>query len=167
VEGSVSELEKDKLKPGQEVTINDWYNGGMYTGEVVSIGDFPSDSDNWNGMGNPTASYYPFVAFVDETADLRAGNYVSMTYSTASAEQGIYLEKAFVRSEKGEHWIYVRGADGRLEKRNVRVGKVLWGSYYEILSPLGEEDFLAFPYGKQVKEGAPTVESDLSTLYTY
>lgn len=167
VEGSVSELEKDKLKPGQEVTINDWYSGGVYTGEVVSVGDFPSDSDNWNGMGNPTASYYPFLAFVDETADLQAGSYVSMTYSTASAEQGIYLEKAFVRSEKGEHWIYVRGADGRLEKRNVRVGKVLWGSYYEILSPLGEEDFLAFPYGKQVKEGAPTVESDLSTLYTY
>lgn len=167
VEGSVSELEKDKLKPGQEVTINDWYNGGVYTGEVVSIGDFPSNDDNWNGMGNPTASYYPFLAFVDETADLQAGSYVSMTYSTASAEQGIYLEKAFVRSEKGEHWIYVRGADGRLEKRDVRVGRVLWGSYYEILSPLGEEDFLAFPYGKQVKEGAPTVESDLSTLYTY
>ena len=167
VEGSVSELEKDKLKPGQEVTINDWYNGGVYTGEVVSVGDFPTDNDSWNGMGNPTASYYPFLAFVDETADLQAGNYVSMNYSTASAEQGIYLEKAFVRSEKGEHWIYVRGADGRLEKRDVRVGKVLWGSYYEILSPLGEEDYLAFPYGKNVKEGAPTVESDLSTLYTY
>ena len=167
VEGSVSELEKDKLKPGQEVTINDWYGGGVYTGEVVSVGDFPSDSDNWNGMGNPTASYYPFLAFVDETADLQAGSYVSMTYSTSSAEQGIYLEKAFVRSEKGEHWIYVRGTDGRLEKRNVRVGKVLWGSYYEILSPLGEEDYLAFPYGKQVKDGAPTVESDLSALYTY
>jgi len=167
VEGSVSELEKDKLKPGQEVTINDWYNGGVYTGEVVSVGDFPSDSDNWNGMGNPTASYYPFRAFVDESADLQAGSYVSMTYSTSSAEQGIYLEKAFVRSEKGEHWIYVRGTDGRLEKRNVRVGKVLWGSYYEILSPLGEEDYLAFPYGKQVKDGAPTVESDLSALYTY
>ena len=167
VEGSVSELEKDKLKPGQEVTINDWYNGGVYTGEVVSVGDFPTDNDSWNGMGNPTASYYPFLAFVDETADLQAGNYVSMNYSTASAEQGIYLEKAFIRSEKGEHWIYVRGADGRLEKRDVRVGKVLWGSYYEILSPLGEEDYLAFPYGKNVKEGAPTVESDLSTLYTY
>ncbi len=167
VEGSVSELEKSKLKPGQEVTINDWNTGNMYTGEVVSIGDFPTDNDSWNGMGNPTASYYPFRAFVDETADLQAGSYVSMNYSTASAEQGIYLEKAFVRSEKGQHWIYVRGSDGRLEKRDVRVGKVLWGSYYEILSPLGEEDFLAFPYGKNVKEGAPTVESDLSALYTY
>jgi hypothetical protein len=49
----------------------------------------------------------------------------------------------------------------------VKVGKVLWGSYYEILSPLGEEDCLAFPYGKNVKPGAPTVESDLSTLYSY
>ena len=167
VEGSVSELEKDKLKPGQEVTINDWNTGNMYVGEVKSIGDFPSDQDNWNGMGNPTASYYPFLAFVDEDADLQAGSYVSMSYTTASAEQGIYLEKAFVRTEKGSSYIYAMGADGRLEKRSVRVGKVLWGSYYEILSGLSEEDLLAFPYGKNVKAGAPAVESDMSTLYTY
>ena len=167
IEGSVSELEKEKLKIGQEVTINDWNTGSTYTGEVISIGDFPSDDDNWNGMGNPTASYYPFKAFVGEEADLQAGSYVSMSYSTASAERGIYLEKAFVRTEKGESYIFVRGADGKLEKRNVRLGKVLWGSYYEILSPLGEEDYLAFPYGKNLRQGAPTVESDLSALYTY
>ena len=167
IEGSVSELEKSKLKIGQEVTINDWNTGSMYTGEVISIGDFPTDDDNWNGMGNPTASYYPFKAFVGEEADLQAGSYVSMSYSTASAERGIYLEKAFVRTDKEGSYIFVRGADGKLEKRSVRVGKVLWGSYYEILSPLGEEDFLAFPYGKNVRHGAPTVESDLSTLYTY
>ena len=92
---------------------------------------------------------------------------MSMSYSTASAEQGIYLEKAFVRTEKGNSYIFVRGADGKLEKRPVKVGKVLWGSYYEILSPLGEEDCLAFPYGKNVKQGAPTVESDLNALYGY
>ena len=167
IEGSVSELEREKLKIGQEVTVNDWQSGGTYTGEVISIGDFPSDSDNWNGMGNPTASYYPFKAFVSEDADLQAGSYVSMSYSTASAEQGIYLEKAFIRTEKGNSYIYIRGTNGKLEKRNVKVGKVLWGSYYEVLSPLGEEDFLAFPYGKNVKPGAPTVESDLSALYGY
>lgn len=167
IEGSVSELEKEKLKLGQEVTVNDWQSGGTYTGEVVSIGDFPLDNDNWNGMGNPTASYYPFKAFVTEDADLQAGSHVSMSYSTASAEQGIYLEKPFVRTEQGKSYIYVRGSDGRLEKRDVKVGKVLWGSYYEILSPLGEEDCLAFPYGKNVKPGAPTVESDLSALYGY
>ena len=167
IEGSVSELEREKLKIGQEVTVNDWQSGGMYTGEVVSVGDFPTDDDNWNGMGNPTVSYYPFKAFVGEEADLQAGSYVSMSYSTASAEQGIYLEKAFVRTEQGKSYIYIRGTDGRLEKRDVKVGKVLWGSYYEILSPLGEEDYLAFPYGKNVKAGAPTVESDLNALYGY
>ena len=167
IEGSVSELEKEKLQVGQEVTINDWNSGGTYSGEVVSIGDFPTGNDNWNGMGNPTVSYYPFKAFVGEEADLQAGSYVSMSYSTASAEQGIYLEKPFVRTEKDGSYIFVRGAGGRLEKRQVKVGKVLWGSYYEILSPLGEEDFLAFPYGKNVKHGAPTVESELSALYSY
>ena len=55
-----------------------------------------------------------------------------MSYSTASAERGIYLEKAFVRTDKDGSYIFVRGADGKLEKRSVRVGKVLWGSYYEI-----------------------------------
>ena len=167
IEGSVSELQKESLELGQEVTVNDWNTGNVYTGEVISIGDFPSDSDNWNGMGNPTASYYPFKAFVSEEADLRAGNYVSMTYSAATAEQGIYLEKAFVRTDKDGSYIFVRGADGRLEKRTVRLGRVLWGSYYEVLSDLGSEDCLAFPYGKHVKQGAPTVESDLSTLYGY
>ena len=167
IEGSVSELEKAALKIGQEVTVNDWNSGNTYTGEVVSIGDFPTDQDSWNGIGNPTAAYYPYKAFVSEEADLEAGSYVSMSYSASSAEQGIYLEKPFVRTEKGSSYVYVRGSDGKLEKRTVRVGKVLWGSYYEILSGLSEEDFLAFPYGKTVKQGAPTVESDLSVLYGY
>lgn len=167
IEGSVSELEKASLKIGQEVTVNDWNSGNTYTGEVVSISDFPAENDNWNGIGNPTASYYPYKAFVGEEADLEAGSHVSMSYSASAAEHGIYLEKAFVRTEKGKSYIYVRGDDGKLEKRTVQVGKVLWGSYYEILSDLSEEDYLAFPYGKDVKQGAPTVESDLSVLYTY
>jgi autotransporter-associated beta strand protein len=141
--------------------------GNVYTGEVVSIGDFPTDQDNWNGVGNPTVSYYPFKAFVSEEADLEAGSHVSMSYSPSAAEQGIYLDKAFVRTEKGESYIYVRGAEGKLEKRTVRVGKVLWGSYYEILSGLSETDYLAFPYDKDLKTGLPTVESDLSVLYGY
>ncbi len=165
IEGSISELEKDKLQIGQEVTVNDWNSGGTYTGKITSIGDFPSQNDSWNGSGNPNASYYPFIAFVDETADLQAGSYASVQFSTAGAEQGVYLEKAFIRSEQGKHFVYLRGGDGKLEKRYVAVGKSLWGSYTQILSGVSEEDLLAFPYGKHVKEGADTVESELSALY--
>ena len=168
VEGSVSELEKDNLKPGQEVTINDWNSGQVYTGEVKEIGDFPSNQDGWNGMGNPNVSYYPFRVFIDGSADLQAGSYVSMTYSTASAENGIYLENPFLRSEGGQHYVYLRGENGKLEKRFVRVGKSLWGSYTQILSGVTAEDYLAFPYGKDIREGAPTQEeSDLGVLYGY
>lgn len=167
VEGSVSELEKDRLKPGQEVTINDWNTGNTYTGEVRSIGDFPSGDDNWNGMGNPTASYYPFQVFISGEADLQAGRYVSVTYSTSSSENGVYLENPFVRTEQGRSYVFAMDKNGKLEKRYVTVGKSLWGSYKEILSGVSEDDFLAFPYGKEVVEGAPAVESDLSALYTY
>ena len=165
VNGSVSELEKDNLQIGQEVTINDWNTGMEYTGTVESIGDFPSADGYWNGMGNPNASYYPFRVFIDESANLQAGTYVNVVYSTATTEQGIYLENPFLRTEQGKTYVYVSGADGKLEKRAVTTGKALWGSYTEVLSGITAEDLIAFPYGKTVIPGADTVESDLSELY--
>lgn len=164
---SVSELEKDNLLIGQEVTINDWQSGMVYTGEVTAIGDFPDSDGYWNGMGNPNTTYYPFTVFVDGSADLQAGYHVSVMYSAGTSQHGIYLEKPFLRTEQGRSYVYVRGADGMLEKRYVTTGKSLWGSYTEILDGLTVEDYLAFPYGKEVKEGAPTKESDLSELYNY
>lgn len=167
IQGSVSELGKDKLQIGQEVTVNDWNTGMTYPGKIVSMGDFPSDNDSYYGSGNPNVSYYPFTVFVDETADLQAGMYANIQYSSATGESGIYLENPFVRSEKGQSFVYVRGAGGKLEKRFVTTGKALWGSYTEILSGLTADDLIAFPYGKNLKEGAPTVESDPSGLYSY
>lgn len=166
VEGSVSELVKDDLKPGQEVTINDWNTGMTYTGEVRSVGDFPASSDSWNGASNPNATYYPFEVFIDGSADLQEGAYVSVMYSTTSGEQGIYLENPFVVTEGGENYVYVRGDNGKLEKRPVMVGKSLWGSYKEIHGDITEDDWIAFPYGKNIKAGAQTVESDISELYS-
>ena len=165
MQGSVSELEKDNLQIGQEVTVNDWNTGMQYTGTIQSVGDYPAADGYWNGMGNPNASYYPFTVFIDGSADLQEGSYVSVMFSTATTEQGIYLENPFLRTEQGKTYVYVRGADGKLEKRFVITGKSLWGSYTEILSGITAEDLIAFPYGKTVAEGADTVESDLSVLY--
>lgn len=167
IQGSVSELERDSLQPGQEVTVQDWQTGGTYTGVIRTVQDLPTDSDGWNGMGNPNASYYPFTVFVDGDADLQEGRYVSVSYSSGSGQRGVYLENPFLRTEEGRSFVYLRGADGRLHKRYVTVGKSLWGSYTEILDGLTAEDWIAFPYGKRVKAGAPTVEGDLSTLYSY
>ena len=165
VEGFINELEKEKMALGQEVTVNDWRSGMTYTGTISSIGDFPTRDGYYNGNGNPNASYYPFKVFVDETADLQAGSYVSVAYSTAESENGIYLENPFLRTEKGRSYVLVLGKDGKLEQRWVSTGKSLWGNYTEILDGLSAEDLIAFPYGKNVRPGAAAVEGDISDLY--
>ena len=165
VEGFISELEKAKMEIGQEVTVNDWNTGMTYTGSIVSVGEFPTRDGYYNGNGNPNASYYPFRVFVDETADLQAGRYVSVAWSTAGAENGIYLENPFLRTEKGKSYVLVLGAGGKLEQRWVTTGKSLWGNYTQILSGLSAEDLIAFPYGKNVKPGVAAVEGDMSNLY--
>jgi len=153
------------MKHGQEVTVNDWNTGMTYTGTVESIGDFPTRDGYYNGSGNPNASYYPFKVFVDESADLQAGSYVSVMYTSAESENGIYLENPFLRTEKGESYVLVLGSDGKLEQRWVTTGKSLWGNYTQILKGLTAEDLIAFPYGKNVRPGVAAVEGDMSNLY--
>ena len=167
VEATISELDRDKIQIGQEVTVNDWSSGMMYVGTVQSIGDFPSQNSYYGGNGNPNATQYPFRIFVDEDADLRSGSYVSVNYSAAESENGIYLENPFLRTENGVSFVYVLGKDGKLERRDVRTGKSLWGSYTEIRSGLTADDLVAFPYGKNVRPGVAAQEGDISNLYNY
>ena len=165
VEGSISELERDSVAIGSEVTVNDWNTGMAYVGTVEQIGDYPSSNNYWSGMGNPTATYYPFTVFVADDADLQSGSYVNMVYSSGATQNGIYLENPFLRTEAGRSYVFVMDADGKLEKRYVTTGKSLWGNYTEILDGITAEDFLAFPYGKNVKDGAPAVEAEIRELY--
>lgn len=166
IECSISELEMNALQIGQTVTVNDWNTGSTYDGEVVELSDFPNSRNGWSGAGNPNVSYYPFRVFVSGEANLQEGSYASVTYSGTGMENGIYLENAFIREEQGVSYVYLE-KNGRLVKQTVTLGKSLWGSYTEVLSGLTEDDLLAFPYGKEVKEGAPAVEADISELYQY
>ena len=136
-----------------------------HVGTIESIGDFPTPEGYYSGLGNPVASYFPFRVFIDGSADLQAGRYVSVMFSAGTAESGIYLQNPFLRTENGKSYVYLMGADGKLEKRFVTTGKALWGSYTEILSGMTAEDLLAFPYGKNIKEGAVAVEGDMNNLY--
>ena len=52
-------------------------------------------------------------------------------------------------------YVYKKGKHGRLEKQYVEVGKNMYGSI-EIVFGLTMEDEIAFPYGRNVKEGAKT-----------
>ncbi len=165
IEGSLSELELDSIEIGQTVTVISWMNYNEIEAEIVEISEYPSTNGyNWTN-GNQNVSFYPFTVFVNEDAALQVGEYVSIQYTPAQNSSGIFLENPFVLSEGSKSYVYVKDENGLLEKREVSTGRYLWSSYVEILSGLTMDDYVAFPYGKTVKEGAPAVEAGLDALY--
>ena len=168
IEGALSELELDTVSIGETVQVSSWMTGASAEGEIVEISDYPTDNANSWSDGNSNVSYYPFKVFVSEDADLREGDYVEMSYqnSTGSADGNtLYLESMFIRTENGKSYVLVRGDHDKLEKRWVQTGRNLWGSYTQIRGGLTVEDFVAFPYGRDVTEGAGTVEATRDQLY--
>ena len=168
VSGSVSELERDSLTVGQEVQVMSWDTGMSYTGTIQEIGDYPSEEENYYYPYGSNLSYYPYQVFIEETADLRDGYYVSMMLGSSGEEESqLYINNAFVLDEDGDKYVYVRNSQGILEKRKIRTGTQLWGQYAQILDGLTAEDYVAFPYGRDVRPGAPTAEGTWETLYGY
>ena len=119
---------------------------------------------------NPNSSYYPVTAYVEEAEGLNSGDQVYVLFDSVSmgkTQSGLYLEKKYVRSDGGSYYVYKRGKDKRLHKQNVQVGKSV-EEYYEILSGLTDDDYIAFPYpDKDMVEGAETeiVEASIDDSY--
>lgn len=168
IDGAVSELELGTVSIGETVQISSWMTGASCEGEIVEISDYPTDNANSWSDGNSNVSYYPFKVFVSEDADLREGDYVDMSYQNTSGSadgNNLYLESMFIRTENGKSYVMVRGENGRLEQRWVQTGRNLWGSYTQIRGGLTVDDFVAFPYGRDVVEGAGTTEATRDQLY--
>lgn len=171
VTGTLSEMDLGSVKVGDTVSISSWMTGAACEGTIVSIDDYPtSNGNNW-GDGNRNASYYPFKVFVTEDANLQPNDYVDIQFQKNSGadESGntLYLESMFIRTENGKSYVMARGEDGRLEQRWVQTGRDLWGSYTQIRGGLTIDDYVAFPYGRDVTEGAKTVEATADQLYNY
>lgn len=168
VTGTLSEMELGSVKVGDTVSISSWMTGAACEGTIVSIDDYPTTSGNSWGDGNKNVSYYPFKVFVEEDASLQANDYVDIQYQKAGTqEQGssLYLQSWFIRTDNGKSYVMARNEDGRLEQRWVQTGRDLWGSYTQIRGGLTTDDYLAFPYGRDVVEGARTVEAAADELY--
>lgn len=168
VTGSLGELDLGTVKIGDTVQISSWMTGASCEGKIVEISDFPTDNgSNWGGDSNSNVSYYPFKVFVTEDANLQAGDYVDMSYQKTVDTSGssLYLQTMFIRTENGKSYVLARGEDGKLEQRWVQTGRDLWGSYTQIRGGLTVEDLVAFPYGRDVKPGAATVEATADQLY--
>lgn len=170
VRGYVSELVLDQVTPGTMLQISSWSSGAFATATVKEVSPYPAENYMVYSSG-AQASYYPFTAMIDEGAEgfqnLESVS-ISMTVGAdETAQNAIYLSKAFIREENGQKYVFVRGEDGKLERRPVKTGKIVYGNQYEIKSGLTAEDYIAFPYSKNELEGTKTEESTLSELYNY
>lgn len=171
VTGTLSEMDLGSVQVGDSVSISSWMTGAACEGTIVSIDDYPtSNGNNW-GDGNRNVSYYPFKVFVTEDANLQPNDYVDIQYQkdTSAEESGssLYLQSMFIRTDNGKSYVMARGEDGRLEQRWVQTGRDLWGSYTQIRGGLTVDDYVAFPYGRDVVEGAHTQEATTDQLYNY
>ena len=172
VEGGVYENRLSSIKEGTEVTVTSWQSGNSYQATVKSVSPYPDTSGMYGS--DSSNSIYPFIAYIDDAdAVLTNGEYVQITAASSAVTEkpspvqgdGLYLLGAFILDENGRKYVYMRDADKKLKKQEIKVGKYADGSY-EIVSGVTPSDWLAFPYDKDIKEGAATREGTLDELYS-
>ena len=171
VTGAMSETELQTLHVGDTVTVMSWQTYSQTEAEIVSISEYPVGENSgyyhWS-QGNNNASLYPFTVYLDEDTPVREGEYVNITYNPfGSSASGVYLQNMFILREGGGSFVYVRDANGKLDKRAVSTGRSLWGSYTQINGGLTGEEYIAFPYGNNIRAGAKTEISDAASFYNY
>ena len=173
VKTSINEMELDSVKVGGTIKCVSSDTGDEYTAEVKEISDFPTaDSSNGGDTSNPNSSYYPIVAFIKDADGLSPGGSVEVSYSSKSMgtanKNAVYLQKAYIRTEDKKSYVYLRDKKTkRLKKQYITVGKTMNGQYIEIVSGVTEDDNIAFPYGKNLREGVKTKisEDDSEMIY--
>lgn len=160
ISGALNEGLLGSVNVGDTVQAMSWMNGMSYSAQIVSISDFPMDSSSgygYYGAGNPNSSSYEFTAVIEDGDDtLENGMGVEITMNVQEAGDGgaLYLERPYLREDDAGFYIMKAGHDNRLYKQYVQTGKTIYGgSYLEIKSGLTAEDFIAFPYGADTKEG--------------
>ena len=157
----LGEYDLERYEVGALVTIASWMDYGYTTtGSLVSISQEPTQSGYYGGYGgNSDVSVYEATIVVPAEANLHEGDWVGVTFASDETQGSgvLYLENAYIREENGLTYVYRRNSQGLLEKAYVQTGTVMWG-YTEVVRGLTEEDWIAFPYGKDVVDGAPTYE---------
>lgn len=165
--GSMNELALQTINVGDTISGMLLNSGESFTAVIKEISQYPdpngSSMSYSYGSENSNASYYPFYALIEGADDMEEGEAeLQLSDTMKSYDDGIYLESYFVLKENnGKSYVWKQGDDGKLTKQYVTVGKTVYGGMgMEIVEGVTLEDRIAFPYGKNVVEGAETNEVD-------
>ncbi len=166
IQGRVGEFDLEKVKVGQKVNVQAFETGASNQGTIEKISNIPLTDQYYNGIGNSNASYYPYTVKLDDSVNFKEGEYASLEVIFEEEQtSSFYIMGAFVLSENGKNYAYIAGEDGKLEKRELNIGKNMYGSL-EVRGGMTMDDRIAFPYGKNIKEGTPVVDGSLEELYS-
>jgi multidrug resistance efflux pump len=163
----VDELSVTGLSAGDAAQITDYSTGSTMSGSILSISDRPADENmGYEVYGvNPNSSYYPVTIAAEDTKEaLDKASRCGVTFAMQESP-ALVIESMYVRSDDGGKYVMLAGEDGRLEKRYVKTGRTIYNYQVEILDGLSAEDYIAFPYGSNVTEGAKAERMDMSDLY--
>ncbi len=161
---SLSEFDREKYPVGTEVKIRSWMSSTDTVGKIDLISDTPVQ-DWYNGSGNPNTTLYGARVAVPAEAMLIENDYVQVIIGEEQTGGTFCLENRYIRKEGGRAYVFLRGADDKLEKRYVETGAVIWDNFTVVEGGVTEEDWIAFPYGKDVRQGAETFEDNTTPKY--
>lgn len=168
VEGTISELKLGDVKVGTTMTGMAYESGMSFTAEITEISEYPTTANSWSS-NDASASSYPFTAYIEDSTGLSNNEWVDLTIqeSVGGDASAIYLPKAYIRSENGQSYVYKADENERLKKQYIKTGATVYSTSVEVKSGLSLEDKIAFPYGKNVVEGAKVVDgnSDDGVMY--
>ncbi len=162
VEFMISELKLDQINIGDTISVSSYETGAFSSGTITSIVTEPVSYTAWNWGDNPNASTYTVRAALDEPEGFSEYDWLSITLDASSDTQestSLYLPQHYVRKEGGSYYIMRADKNGKLEKHYIKTGKLMYGSI-EVTAGLSMKDKICFPYGKDVKEGVSTKDSE-------
>ena len=159
----------DTVHVGDFVNIMSWTSGQSFSGRIRDISPYP-DTSGMFGYGSGT-TYYPMTIYISGASEtLSDGEWMQVTVdrNTGSAadqtSDALYLYKAFIREDNNGKYVLKRGDDGKLVKTYVVTGELSFEGY-EILSGVTGDDWVAFPYGRNLTEGLDTREGTIDEFY--
>ncbi len=163
VETAIGELDLMSVEIGDYVSLFCYDNSMFYEGTITHISDIPSNGYNYSAAEE---SFYPVTISINGGEDLSRGMYMEITLNDYSmdASDSFYLELAMVRKENGNYYV-MKEEDGKLVKKYVKTGEILWGSMIEIKAGLSPNDYIAFPYSADAVEGVHTTQESIDVLY--
>lgn len=173
LKGSLNELKLDTLTVGQQISATAWMSGTSFDATIREISPYPTSGYNYGN--NPNSSQYPFIAYIEnpeglqegEGVQITTGSYNPFTGITDTSSMNLGILKAYIRDDgDGKPYVYMANSEGRLEKKYVTTGKIIYNSYIEVKDKfITQDSYLAFPYG-DAQEGVKTkIEEDFDKIY--